>query len=139
MLTPEDQALLETTLLPALERHFLRLLVHGLRTFQAIAPGAGEPGRLPDRARIAAWVASQAPLADDPGFQAAFVDQLCRLRDPLQAIGDREGLAPLDLPVETLVARVSEEAAARVSEEAAARVNPPATPPPAAGTIPPPG
>jgi hypothetical protein len=131
MLTPEDQSLLESTLLPALERHFLRLLAHGLRTFQAIAASSGEPGRLPDRPQIASWVASQGALADDPGFQGAFVEQLCRLRDPLQAIGDRQGLSPLDLPMETLVAWVS--------EQAAARVNPLATPPPAAGTIPPPG
>jgi hypothetical protein len=131
MLTPEDQTLLEATLLPALERHFLRLLAHGLRTFQTIAGSAAEPGRLPDRERIAAWVASQAPLADDPAFQEAFVEQLWRLREPLQVIGDREGRPPLDLPIEALVAWVS--------EQAAARVNRPATPPPGAGASPPPG
>lgn len=131
MLTPEDLALLEATLLPALERHFLRLLAHGLRTFQAIAAQAEEPDGLPDRPRIAAWVASQASLTDDPGFQETFVEQLCRLRDPLQAIGDRQGRSPLDLPMEALVAWVS--------EQAEARVNRPASPPPAAETSPPPG
>ncbi|MFN9621435.1 MAG: hypothetical protein ACK587_01145 [Cyanobacteriota bacterium] len=131
MLTPEDQALLDATLLPALERHMLRLLVHGLRTFQAIAARDDHPEGLPERPRIAAWVAAQDAVADDPAFQEAFVEQLCRLRDPLQAIADRESRLPLDLPIEALVARVR--------EQAAARVNPPATPPPAAGTIPPPG
>ncbi|MFN9643836.1 MAG: hypothetical protein ACK6BG_01640 [Cyanobacteriota bacterium] len=127
MLTPEDQALLETTLLPALERHFLRLLAHGLRTFQAIAASSGESDRLPDPPQIASWVASQGPLADDPAFQEAFVEQLCSLRPPLEAIGDLEGRAPLDLPMEALVAWVSSQAATRVNS------------PPAAGTIPPPG
>jgi hypothetical protein len=135
MLTPEDQALLEATLLPALERHFLSLLAHGLRTFQAIAattdPPTGLPKPLPDRLQIEAWAASQASLADDPGFREAFVEQLCRLRDPLGEIAARGGQSPLDLPIEALVAWVREQADGRLSR--------PATPPPAAEPIPPPG
>jgi hypothetical protein len=143
MLTPEDQALLEATLLPALERHFLSLLAHGLRTFQAIAATTdqlidqptdqptGQPKRLPERLQIEAWAASQASLADDPGFREAFVEQLCRLRDPLGEIAARGGQSPLDLPIEALVAWVREQADGRLSR--------PASPPPAAEPIPPPG
>lgn len=147
MLTPEDQALLEATLLPALERHFLSLLAHGLRTFQAIAattdqptdhpthqptdPPTGQPKPLPERLQIEAWAASQASLADDPGFREAFVEQLCRLRDPLGEIAARGGQSPLDLPIEALVAWVREQADGRLSRSA--------TPPPAAEPIPPPG
>jgi len=143
MLTPEDQALLEATLLPALERHFLSLLAHGLRTFQAIAATTdqlidqptdqptGQPKRLPERLQIEAWAASQASLADDPGFREAFVEQLCRLRDPLGEIAARGGQSPLDLPIEALVAWVREQADGRLSR--------PAPPPPAAEPLPPPG
>jgi hypothetical protein len=143
MLTPEDQALLEATLLPALERHFLSLLAHGLRTFQAIAATTGQlidqptdqptgqPKRLPERLQIEAWAASQASLADDPGFREAFVEQLCRLRDPLGEIAARGGQSPLDLPIEALVAWVREQADGRLSR--------PPSPPPAAEPIPPPG
>ena len=139
MLTPEDQALLEATLLPALERHFLSLLAHGLRTFQAIAattdqptdPPTGQPKPLPERLQIEAWAAGQASLADDPGFREAFVEQLCRLRDPLGEIAARGGQSPLDLPIEALVAWVREQADGRLSRSA--------TPPPAAEPIPPPG
>jgi hypothetical protein len=139
MLTPEDQALLEATLLPALERHFLSLLAHGLRTFQAIAATTDQlidqptdqPKRLPERLQIEAWAASQASLADDPGFREAFVEQLCRLRDPLGEIAARGGQSPLDLPIEALVAWVREQADGRLSR--------PASPPPAAEPIPPPG
>ena len=147
MLTPEDQALLEATLLPVLERHFLSLLAHGLRTFQAIAattdqptdhptdqptdPPTGQPKPLPERLQIEAWAASQASLADDPGFREAFVEQLCRLRDPLGEIAARGGQSPLDLRIEALVAWVREQADGRLSR--------PATPPPAAEPIPPPG
>jgi hypothetical protein len=131
MLTPEDQDLLRTTLLPALERHFLSLLVHGLRTFQAIAASGDAPNRLPDRPRIEAWVALQPPLAEDPAFQEAFVEQLCRLRDPLLAIAARGSQSPLDLPVAALVAWVSEQADARLTPLAAS--------PPAEAPTPPPG
>jgi hypothetical protein len=143
MLTPEDQALLEATLLPALERHFLSLLAHGLRTFQAIAATtdqlidqptdqhSGQPKRFPERLQIEAWAASQASLADDPGFREAFVEQLCRLRDPLGEIAARGGQSPLDLPIEALVAWVREQADGRLSR--------PASPPPAAEPNPPPG
>lgn len=131
MLTPEDQALLQTTLLPALERHFLSLLVHGLRTFQAIAACTDDPQQLPDRPRIAAWAARQAPLAEDSAFQEAFVEQLCRLHDPLRTIAAREGQAPLNLRIEALVSWVREQADARLT--------PPATSPSAAGPTPPPG
>jgi hypothetical protein len=131
MLTPEDQALLEATLLPALERHFLSLLAHGLRTFQVIAATADEPNQLPERPQIEAWVAAQATLADDPAFQQAFVEQLCRLRDPLGEIAARDGLSPLDLQIEALVGWVREQAEARLSR--------PEPPSPAAETAPPPG
>ena len=135
MLTPEDQALLEATLLPALERHFLSLLAHGLRTFQAIAattdPPTGQPKPLPERLQIEAWASSQASLADDPGFRDAFVEQLCRLRDPLGEIAARGGQSPLDLRIEALVVWVREQADGRLSR--------PAPPPPAAEPIPPPG
>lgn len=133
MLTPEDQALLEATLLPALERHYLSLLAHGLRTFQAIAASTAEPNRLPDRVQIEAWAARQTAMADDPSFREAFLDQLCRLQDPLATIAAQGGggRLPLDLSMRDLVAWVS--------EQADARLNRPAASPPAAGTNPPPG
>ncbi|MFN9545717.1 MAG: hypothetical protein ACK6AD_01395 [Cyanobacteriota bacterium] len=132
MLTPEDQERLAGTPLPALERHVLSLLVHGLRTFQAIAASTDTPERLPERAHIEAWVARQAPLADDPAFQAAFVDQLCRLQDPLRLIAARDGQSPLDLPIEALVAWVSAQADARLKRPTPSSA-------PTVGTPPPPG
>jgi hypothetical protein len=130
MLTSEDQVLLQSTVLPFQDRHLLSLLVHGLRTLQAIAAATEAPRRLPDRAAMEEWVALQASLAGDPGFQEAFVEQLCRLRDSLQAIAEGEGVSPLDLPVERLLAWVQERAEARLSSLAAT--------PPAAASSPPP-
>jgi hypothetical protein len=141
MLSTADLALLEGTLLPALERHDLRLLAHGLRTFQAIAratavgasPIAGvDPPHppLPDRGQIEAWAASQSTLADDPGFQAAFLEQLTKLRARLVAIAAPLGRPPLDLRIEDLVTWATTEADARLNRSAANPVPASAGPPP---------
>jgi hypothetical protein len=115
VLTPEDLDLLEASLLPALERHYLRLLAHGLRTLQAIAASTADPQRAPDRAQMEAWAASQAPMADDPDFQEAFLDQLVRLMGPLGEIASRGRQPLLTLQMSQLVAWVKEQADARLS------------------------
>lgn len=115
MLTPEDLARLDGTLLPALERHYLRLLAHGLRTFQAIATASAMPNCFPDRSQIAAWAIEQAPLSEDPAFQEAFLEQLSRLVDPLEAIASHHGRAPLDLDIDQLVAWMTEQANNRLN------------------------
>ncbi|MEB3334880.1 MAG: hypothetical protein VKP70_07835 [Cyanobacteriota bacterium] len=130
MLTPEDLARLEGTVLPALERHYLLLLAHGLRTFQAIAAASATPHRCPDRPQIAAWIAQQAPLTEDPAFQEAFLEQLSRLVDPLEAIAMREGQAPLALDIDQLVAWVTEQADSRLNHVPAGLLQEGESPPP---------
>ena len=75
MLSEGDLAELESTLLPALERHHLRLLAHSLRCLQQAA-GDGEP--LPDPQRLTAWAQRQSNLAVDPTFIPVLVEQLTK-------------------------------------------------------------
>lgn len=131
MLRPEDLAPLESAFLPAGERHHLRLLAHGLRTCQAIAAATEHPKRLPDRSQIEAWAALQDPLADDPAFREAFIEQLFRLMDTLEAIAVAGGQSPLDLSLHQLVAWATEQADGRLKS--------PGTSPPPAGSSQPPG
>jgi hypothetical protein len=114
-LTPEDLELLEGTLLPALERHYLRLMAHGLRTFQAIAATTPHPERFPDRETLEIWAALQAPLADDPVFREAFLDQLTRLVEPLEEIAARCGQSALTLDLAQLVRWAKDQADARLN------------------------
>lgn len=115
---------LEATLLPALERHHLRLLAHGLRTLQAV--GAGPGGGLPPRQALEAWAAAQPAIAGDASFRSAFVDQLLAAGVQLETIAagraDRPG--PLDLDLADLVAWARCEADRRLSPPG------PASPPP---------
>lgn len=115
VLTPEDLELLEGSLLPALERHYLRLLAHGLRTFQAIAASTPDPERFPDREALDAWAVRQAPMADDPAFREAFLEQLARLVDPLEQIASHCGRSPLTLELPHLVRWAREQADARLN------------------------
>lgn len=97
MLTPSELAELESTLLPALERHHLRLLAHALRTLQQIA--GRNSGPAPDAAAIHIWLNDQPALVDDPAFRDAFAGQLASAADQLTELAgpDRSPLA-LDLP-----------------------------------------
>lgn len=117
MLTPADLELLEGSLLPAMERHYLRLLAHGLRTFQAIAASTVHPDQLPARMEIDIWAAQQTSMADDPAFRETFVDQLMRLVDPLEEIAARSGQSPLALQLPQLVRWAQEQADTRLSRQ----------------------
>lgn len=115
MFTPEEMELLESSLLPALERHHLRLLAHGLRTLQGIAASSTNPQRLPDRAQMEAWVAAQASVVEDPAFREVFLEQLARLLIPLEEIASRAGQPLLSLELPQLVTWAKEQADARLS------------------------
>ena len=84
MLSPEELAELEASLLPALERHHLRLLAHSLRSLQAAA--GHRSGPLPDRAALMTWALDQPELQADAGFCQAFLDQLQGAGLQLEAI-----------------------------------------------------
>ena len=84
MLSPEELAELEASLLPTLERHHLRLLAHSLRSLQAAA--GRRRGDLPTRPELLAWALGQAELQADPGFCQTFLDQLQRAGSQLETI-----------------------------------------------------
>jgi hypothetical protein len=129
MLSDEELRQLESTLLPALERHHLRLLAHGLRTLQAVAVAGG--GALPSRAALEAWAAAQPAIADDPAFRGAFVEQMLGLAVQLESIAtgvaSPEPAPPsgaLDLELDDLVRWARDQADRRLGGPS------PASPPP---------
>jgi len=102
-LSAAELAELEATLLPALERHHLRLLAHSLRSLQAMA--AHQPaGALPDHDAMRAWASQQPALADSPCFQAVLVEQLEEAGRQLQQLATSLGRSPLALELGDLIA-----------------------------------
>ena len=101
-LSREEAEQLEVCLLPALERHHLRLLAHALRSFQAIA---GERhGPIPSSSSLEAWLQTQPDVAADPGFASAFLPQLRSMGKQLEALAEGLGCTPLELKLEHLMA-----------------------------------
>jgi hypothetical protein len=102
-LSTAELAELEATLLPALERHHLRLLAHSLRSLQAIA--ARQPaGGLPGHDALRAWASQQPALADSPRFQAVLVEQLEAAGKQLQQLATSLGRSPMALELGDLIA-----------------------------------
>ena len=116
MISLEELQELESTLLPALERHHLRLLAHGLRTLQEIA-GRRE-GPLPEAEALAAWAKVQPAIAADPGFQDDFVAQMERLGAQLQAMAAEGDRTPLALEIGDLITWARRSADQRLSPQA---------------------
>jgi hypothetical protein len=107
-----DLAALESTLLPSLERHHLRLLAHCLRTLQQVA--GGRCGPVPPRDALAAWISGQPSLAGDDGFQAAFLQQLETGALQLEALATGCGCDPHALELGDLITWAEAEARGRL-------------------------
>jgi len=113
VISADELQALESTVLPALERHHLRILAHGLRTLQAAA--GRRSGPLPDEAALQRWAEDQAQLQADPGFRSSFLGQLAGLSGQLSAIAAERGCEPLDLQLDDLIAWAVHSAEARIS------------------------
>ncbi len=125
MLSPDDLQELESSLLPALERHHLRLLAHSLRCLQQAAPAPA--AELPTADALARWAADQPSLQADPGFTPVLLEQLGKAAAQLEAIAREQGNPPLQLSIADLVRWGRRQADARLS--AGADLSPPPAPP----------
>lgn len=113
MLSEQDLAELESTLLPALERHHLRLLAHSLRCLQQAAAGSD---RLPASGDLTLWAQHQPNLAVDPTFIPVLVEQLGKASVQLEAIGAGIGKPPLTLEISDLVRWGQKQADQRLAD-----------------------
>jgi hypothetical protein len=111
VLSEADLSELESTLLPAFERHHLRLLAHSLRCLQQAA-AQGED--LPEGARLSAWAEQQPNLAVDPTFIPVLVEQLGKASAQLASIGNDLGKPALQLEIADLVRWGQRQADARL-------------------------
>ena len=128
---------LEATLLPALERHHLRLLAHALRTLQEVQQvqrHTGEPQipqQIPSQAAIEEWLLAQPALRDATDFGRQLAAQLRSAGRQLEALGQQRGVAPLELDLDALIDWARRQADQRLATEPPARLQTPPTAPPA--------
>ena len=97
----EVVARIDATLLPQLDRHHLRLLVHCLDSFREMEPG--EAGSLPDAASRRRWCEQQPIVAEDPAFLRSLMLQLNGAAAQLQDLADSLSKPPLELSLDDLI------------------------------------
>jgi len=121
---------LDAVLLPALERHHLRLLAHSLRTLQLVHGGRCD-GQLPTLAHIEQWLLLQPSLSEEPLFAQQLAQQLLGAGQQLERRAQQLGLAPLELDLDSLIAWAQELADQRLASEPPTRPQTAPTAPPA--------
>jgi hypothetical protein len=121
-LSISDLQQLEATLLPALERHHLRLLAHALRTLQEVQRSTGEP-HMPHQAAIEHWLLAQPGLDVDADFGRQLAWQLGSAGRQLEDLAQQRGVKPLELELDALIDWARQQADQRLATA------PPATPP----------
>jgi hypothetical protein len=129
VLSESELHALDSSLLPALERHHLRLLAHSLRCLQqASAHPRQTTGStaLPDLEALQAWAQRQPDLLGDPAFIPVLLEQLGKAALQLEEIGQWRGTPALQLELADLVAWGKACADARL---AASQPAAPLTPP----------
>ena len=93
---------IDSTLLPQLDRHHLRLLSHCLDSFQTMAT-PGSTGAIPDEERRRRWCQEQPVVADDPAFLDTLLLQLNAAADQLDQLALELGKPPLALTLDDLI------------------------------------
>jgi hypothetical protein len=126
-LTIAEVQQLDSTLLPTLERHHLRLLAHGLRSLQAAA--GRRHGTTPDPDSLRRWVLAQPQVAGAAEFAEVFVEQLRHLAAQLETIAAEQHCAPLDLTLDQLVQWARSQADQRTSSQTPTSPSPAASQP----------
>ncbi|MEB3234592.1 MAG: hypothetical protein VKM98_04105 [Cyanobacteriota bacterium] len=124
-LSPAEMHQLEATLLPALERHHLRLLAHALRTLQLVQRSTGCPG-VPAQPAIAQWLLQQPSLVGETQFCEHLASQLSSAALQLEQLGRQRGRPALALGLDELIGWAKQQADQRLAN---GPPEPPPTPP----------
>ena len=93
---------IDSTLLPQLDRHHLRVLSHCLDRFQSMA-APGSTDAIPDENQRRSWCQQQTVVADDPLFLDTLLLQLNAAADQLDQLAHELGKPPLALTLDDLI------------------------------------
>ncbi|WP_244279706.1 hypothetical protein [Synechococcus sp. UW179A] len=93
---------IDATLLPAVDRHLLRLQAHCLATFQQIAMPL-QQGPLPTRDHWQNWCEHQPQLANDAEFREQLMMQFTVIASQLEELARQLQMTPLELKLNDLI------------------------------------
>ena len=98
---PDVVARIDATLLPQLDRHHLRLLVHCLDSFRAMVQS--NDGSLPDASSRRRWCEQQPLVVEDPTFLRSLLQQLEGAGQQLNELAQQLNKQPLELSLDDLI------------------------------------
>ena len=101
-LTKEDIEQIEATLLPALERHHIRLLAHCLASFKSMANDS-KKGPLPNKDSRLKWCLKQPELSNQKSFIPILLEQMEVAGLELEQLASERLITPLELNIEDLI------------------------------------
>ncbi len=107
-LSLEDIEKIDTTLLPALARHHLRVLAHCLAAFKTISGGKAS-GPFPSEPEKLKWLNKQESIKNDQKFISLLLNQFSSAELQLKKLAQANGLSPLELTLEDLIASSIEQ------------------------------
>ena len=93
---------IDSTLLPQLDRHHLRVLSHCLDSFQTMA-SPWTTGAIPDENQRRRWCQQQPVVADDPAFLDTLLLQLKAAAEQLDQLALELSKPPLELTLDDLI------------------------------------
>ena len=93
---------IDSTLLPQLDRHHLRVRSHCLDSFQSMAAPESN-GAIPDEGQRRHWCQQQPVVAEDPAFLDTLLLQLNAAADQLDQLALELGKPPLALTLDDLI------------------------------------
>lgn len=106
--------LIDATLLPAVDRHLLRLQAHCLATFKQIAMPLMQ-GPLPTRDHWQDWCDRQPQLVNDADFREQLMMQFTVIASQLEKLARQLQLTPLELKLNDLIQHAETNSRQRLS------------------------
>ncbi len=98
----EEIQFIEATKLPAIDRHYLRLLAHCLACFKSMN-GSAAKGSLPNEKVRMDWCLNQPTLKNEKTFIPVLLEQLDSAGHQLEAMASELKISPLELSLQNLV------------------------------------
>ena len=101
-LSVNDIEQIETTNLPSLDRHYLRLLAHCLACFKEMSNGSFS-GPLPTEQDQLEWYLQQPSLVNERAFVLVLLEQFSAAGRQLEKLASDRKTSPLELTVDDLI------------------------------------
>ena len=101
-LTDQEILQIDSSALPNIQKHYVRLLAHCLYCFKEISKNESS-GVLPDSELQLQWCLKQSSLENDKEFIPILMKQFAKATQYLESLAQKKSIRPLDLTIDDLI------------------------------------